>query len=66
MKENKLLSLFPYDYPYNEQVEYMKDVKNILEGRGIAILEAPTGFGKTAALLATTLQYEKQVIYTSR
>jgi len=66
MKENKLLSLFPYDYPYNEQVEYMKDVKNILEGGGIAILEAPTGFGKTAALLATTLQYEKQVIYTSR
>ena len=54
MEESKLLSLFPYDYPYNEQVEYMKDVKSILEEGGIAILEAPTGFGKTAALLATT------------
>ena len=66
MEKQRLLSLFPYETPYEAQLEYMKDVRRILEEEGIAILEAPTGFGKTAALLATTLQYERQIIYTSR
>ncbi|MHA1378923.1 MAG: helicase C-terminal domain-containing protein [Candidatus Helarchaeota archaeon] len=59
-------SHFPYD-PYPPQAEYMKDVFSIVENEKIGLLEAPSGFGKTSALLASTVIFsEDRVYYYSR
>jgi DNA excision repair protein ERCC-2 len=39
--------VFPYKYVYPEQWNYMKSLKRTLDGDGHAILEMPTGTGKT-------------------
>ncbi|XP_072955106.1 general transcription and DNA repair factor IIH helicase subunit XPD [Typha angustifolia] len=48
---------FPYEHIYPEQHAYMVDLKRALDARGHALLEMPTGTGKTAALLSLILSY---------
>lgn len=48
---------FPYGSIYPEQVEYMRELKRSLDARGHALLEMPTGTGKTAALLSLIVSY---------
>ncbi|XP_078161794.1 RAD3-like DNA-binding helicase protein [Carex rostrata] len=48
---------FPYGSIYPEQVEYMLELKRSLDARGHALLEMPTGTGKTAALLSLIVSY---------
>ncbi|NVM03501.1 MAG: hypothetical protein HWN67_14325 [Candidatus Helarchaeota archaeon] len=61
-----LKSIFPYD-PYPPQTEYMKDVFSIIENNKIGLLEAPSGFGKTSALLTAALSgFPYQTYYYSR
>jgi regulator of telomere elongation helicase 1 len=51
---------FPYE-PYKVQVEYMQNVMDALKLSGNAVLESPTGTGKTLCLLASVLSFvEKQ------
>ena len=38
---------FPYDYLYKEQYEYMLQLKRAIDQKGHALLEMPTGTGKT-------------------
>ncbi|KAG0437526.1 General transcription and DNA repair factor IIH helicase subunit XPD [Dictyocoela muelleri] len=61
---------FPYDYIYPEQYKYMTEVKHLLDNYGHAILEMPSGTGKTIALLSVCvsyhLHYGKKIIYCSR
>lgn len=38
---------FPYDFIYPEQYAYIKAVKNTVELGGHAVLEMPTGTGRT-------------------
>jgi regulator of telomere elongation helicase 1 len=47
---------FPYQ-PYTQQLQYMEGVINTLNKRGNALLESPTGTGKTLSLLASTLSW---------
>ena len=47
---------FPYQ-PYSQQLQYMEGVINTLNKRGNALLESPTGTGKTLSLLASTLSW---------
>lgn len=64
---------FPFQ-PYDTQKDYMQDVIECLDNRKHAILESPTGTGKTLSLLCSTLAWidnnngrEKSLIYyTSR
>ena len=51
---------FPYEAVYPEQLEYMTELKNLLDQEGHAILEMPTGTGKTVCLLALILSFIKQ------
>ncbi len=44
----------------------MKDVDSIAQKRGVAFLEAPTGFGKTVSLLVACLPLKYPVFYASR
>ena len=49
---------FPYK-PYVMQLEYMKTVLSALANRQNALLESPTGSGKTICLLTSCLAYVK-------
>lgn len=48
---------FPYSLAFNEQVIYMEYLKKTLDSTGHAILEMPTGTGKTICLLALLTSY---------
>ena len=50
---------FPYPYVYPEQLEYMTELKRLLDQDGHGILEMPTGTGKTVCLLSLCLSYIK-------
>jgi len=49
--------LFPYDYIYPEQYQYMVYLKSTL-GKGHSVLEMPTGTGKTVTLLSLILAFQ--------
>ncbi len=49
--------IFPFPLIREGQKEFMEDVKHAVEGGNILIAHAPTGIGKTAAVLAPALQY---------
>ncbi len=55
--------LFPYPRVYEEQVKYMRELKRALDAKGHAMLEMPTGTGKTVALLSLVLSYKVCDIY---
>lgn len=57
--------LFPYN-PYPQQLDFMRDVKNIVGNRGILVAEACNGFGKTVCTLSTILSMGNRIIYTTR
>ncbi|GAB6021689.1 General transcription and DNA repair factor IIH helicase subunit XPD [Chamberlinius hualienensis] len=68
-----LLVYFPYDYIYPEQYSYMLELKRALDAKGHALLEMPSGTGKTVSLLSLIIAYQKQnplalskLIYCSR
>jgi Rad3-related DNA helicase len=46
--------LFPYT-PYPQQLRFMRDVHDCLDRRGILVVEACNGFGKTVSSLASLL-----------
>ncbi|KDO29395.1 hypothetical protein SPRG_05932 [Saprolegnia parasitica CBS 223.65] len=50
--------LFPYPRVYAEQVAYMRELKRALDAKGHAMLEMPTGTGKTVSLLSLVLSYK--------
>lgn len=65
--------LFPYDYIYPEQLQYMHDLKCMLDASGHGLIEMPSGTGKTATILSLLLAYQrehpdrhKQIIYCTR
>ena len=63
--ESEFKEFFPYR-PYPSQLQYARDVYNIVEEGRVGFLEAPTGFGKTVALLSATLPHPSRVFYYSR
>ncbi|CUI12354.1 DEAD/DEAH box RNA helicase, putative [Bodo saltans] len=55
---------FPFE-PYSAQAEYMSSVLTTLSTSGQALLESPTGTGKTLCLLCSTCAWVKQQRDTS-
>ncbi|EAN33399.2 DNA repair helicase (rad3) family protein [Theileria parva strain Muguga] len=49
---------FPYPKIYPEQIAYMKSLKTALDSKGHAVLEMPTGTGKTVALFSFVSSYQ--------
>ena len=49
---------FPYDYMYREQFEYMLNLKKAIDAKGHALLEMPTGTGKTVSLISLITSYQ--------
>lgn len=49
---------FPYAHMYPEQKTYMKELKDVVVGRGHCLLEMPTGTGKTITLLSFLVSYQ--------
>ncbi|KAK0635096.1 hypothetical protein B0T17DRAFT_482218 [Bombardia bombarda] len=64
--------LFPYPRIYPEQYAYMVDLKKTLDAGGNAVLEMPSGTGKTVTLLSLIVAYQmyypehRKLIYCSR
>ena len=52
---------FPFE-PYSVQLDYMTKVIEALQTNKNAILESPTGTGKTLCLLCSTLAWRKAEI----
>ncbi|MCJ7506318.1 hypothetical protein MUP05_07630 [Candidatus Bathyarchaeota archaeon] len=57
--------LFPYE-PYPQQLEFMRDVKNVVGNHGILVAEACNGFGKTVSALASILPMGHRIVYATR
>jgi DNA excision repair protein ERCC-2 len=51
--------VFPFETVYSEQLELMHNVKKALDAKGHAVIECPTGTGKTISLLAVIVAYQK-------
>ncbi|EEB05968.1 transcription factor TFIIH complex subunit Rad15 [Schizosaccharomyces japonicus yFS275] len=64
--------IFPYPRIYPEQYQYMCDLKKSLDVGGVALLEMPSGTGKTISLLSLIISYQqfypeqRKLIYCSR
>ncbi|RWS13277.1 TFIIH basal transcription factor complex helicase XPD subunit-like protein [Dinothrombium tinctorium] len=68
-----LIVYFPYDYIYPEQYSYIVELKKCLDAKGSALLEMPSGTGKTISLLSLIVAYIRskphslsKLIYCSR
>ncbi|KAA1479618.1 DNA repair helicase [Dentipellis sp. KUC8613] len=48
---------FPYDTPYTIQTDLMRHLYSAIEHQKVAIIESPTGTGKTLSLLTATLAW---------
>ncbi|ODV59865.1 TFIIH/NER complex ATP-dependent 5'-3' DNA helicase subunit RAD3 [Ascoidea rubescens DSM 1968] len=63
---------FPYPKIYPEQYKYICDLKKVLDVGGHAVLEMPSGTGKTISLLAVTVAHQmhysehRKIVYCSR
>jgi len=51
------MSFFPFEKIRSGQKEFMDDVKKTIDSGSILLADASTGIGKTAAVLAPTLEY---------
>ena len=57
---------FPYDKIYKEQYEYMLHLKRAIDAKGHALLEMPTGTGKTVCLVSLITSYQFQYPLTGK
>ncbi|KAI0036475.1 DNA repair helicase [Vararia minispora EC-137] len=48
---------FPYNLPYDIQVSLMRHLYTSIENRKVAIIESPTGTGKTSSLLCAAITW---------
>eukprot|EP00796_Vickermania_ingenoplastis_P003895 gene3895-2764_t len=69
----EVLVVFPYDYIYPEQLEYITELKRTLDTGGHMVLEMPSGTGKTISLLSILVAYlhhhaheQRKVVYCTR
>lgn len=53
--------VFPFPSAYPEQIDYMEQIKLSLDASGPALLEMPSGTGKTVCLLSLIIAYMSQV-----
>ncbi|PWN27176.1 DNA repair helicase [Jaminaea rosea] len=64
--------IFPYPYAFPEQVAMMNDLKRTLDANGKAVIESPSGTGKTVSLLSLIVSYQmhypaaRKLIYCTR
>ena len=57
---------FPYDKIYHEQYDYMLNLKRAIDAKGHALLEMPTGTGKTVCLVSLVTSYQLQYPTTGK
>jgi DNA excision repair protein ERCC-2 len=62
---DELEVFFPYDYLYKEQYDYMYRLKLAISEKRHALLEMPTGTGKTVCLLSLITSYQYQYPLTT-
>ncbi|EPY28529.1 DNA excision repair protein ERCC-2 [Strigomonas culicis] len=70
---DEVLVVFPYEYIYPEQLDYITELKRGLDHGGHMVLEMPSGTGKTISLLSILVAYlnhhaeeKRKVVYCTR
>ena len=64
-KTNNEQPLFPYE-PYLQQLEFMRDVHDVVGQGGVLVAEACNGFGKTVCALASIIPLGHRIVYATR
>jgi Rad3-related DNA helicase len=64
-REKAAPQLFPYN-PYPQQLEFMRDIQQVVGNRGVLVAEACNGFGKTVCSLASLLPMNHKIVYATR
>ncbi len=57
--------LFPYK-PYPQQLEFIRDVREVVGSGGVLVADACNGFGKTVCALSALLPLNSRVVYATR
>lgn len=57
---NSLECNFPFKTIYKEQVEYMNNLKEVIDAGGHGLIEMPTGSGKTVSFFSLVVSYQQQ------
>ena len=63
MERREPMEYFPYENLRAHQEEFIRIVDDVVRNGENAIIEAPTGFGKTISVLAGVLPYAKEMGY---
>ncbi|KAI5179638.1 DNA excision repair protein ERCC-2 [Nematocida sp. AWRm80] len=50
--------IFPLEKIYPEQLQYIKELYEVVQGKGHCLIEMPTGTGKTIAILSFLVSYQ--------
>ncbi|KAI5192792.1 DNA excision repair protein ERCC-2 [Nematocida sp. AWRm77] len=58
LKLGDLEVFFPKEKIYPEQMQYIKELFEVVQGKGHCLIEMPTGTGKTIAILSFLLSYQ--------
>jgi len=53
---NSSVNLFPHETVRGGQIQFMNDIQRVVSERRILVADAPTGIGKTAAVLSKALE----------
>ncbi|KAH9386906.1 DNA excision repair protein ERCC-2 [Nematocida major] len=58
IKMGSIEVFFPKDKIYPEQMQYIKELYEVMQAKGHCLIEMPTGTGKTIALLSFLVSYQ--------
>lgn len=58
IKMGSIEVFFPKDKIYTEQMQYIKELYEVIQDKGHCLIEMPTGTGKTVALLSFLMSYQ--------
>ncbi|KAI5192587.1 DNA excision repair protein ERCC-2 [Nematocida minor] len=58
IKMGSIEVFFPKDKIYPEQMQYIKELYEVVQGKGHCLIEMPTGTGKTVSILSFLMSYQ--------
>ncbi|KAL4512135.1 hypothetical protein ABPG72_005137 [Tetrahymena utriculariae] len=69
---NRILQIFPYDNPYDQQIESMRIILDILQNKQNLLFQSPTGTGKSLMVMCAAAAFAEyhnsqfQILFLTR